>query len=107
MSIFKESEAGELRPARTYSARELFLEGIRPTYTDGDPISSPAYEWQHSLGEIVTALTESGLAIQFLHEFHVSAYRVFPSMTRHKDGWWRFPQHNHVFPQMFSIKAVK
>lgn len=107
MGIFKESEAGDLRPANYYFHHERFFDGARPTYTDGDPIASPTYEWQHSLGEIVTALTKSGLAIQFLHEFHVSAYQAFPSMSRHKDGWWRFPQHNDRFPQLFSIKALK
>ena len=107
MGMFKQSEAGEIRPASNYFSHERFFEGSRPTYTDGHPIASPTYEWQHSLGEIVTALTKSGLSIQHLHEFHVSAYQVFPSMTRHNDGWWRFPEHNDYFPQLFSIKAVK
>ena len=107
MGIFKESETGDLQPANNYFRHERFFEGVRPTYTDGSPIASPTYEWQHSLGEIVTALTESGLAIQFLHEFHVSAYQVFPGMSRHNDGWWRLPKNNDLFPHLFSIKAVK
>ena len=107
MGMFRKFGAGDIRPTSSYFHHELFLEGNRSTYTDGNPISSPDYEWQHSLGEIVTALAKSGLAIQYLHEFSVSAYRVFASMTRHNDGWWRFPKHNDHFPQLFSIKAVK
>ena len=107
MGMFSESETGDIRPAYDYFRHEQFFEGARPTYTDGAPIASPTYEWQHSLSEIVTALIESGLTIQFIREFPVSAYRVFPSMTKHDDGWWRFPKHNDSFPQLFSIKAAK
>ena len=85
---------------------ELF-ERNGSTYTGGGPIASPEYELQHSLGEAVTALTKPGLAIQYLHELTVSGYHAFPCMTKHNDGWWRFPERNDSFPQLFSIKAVK
>ena len=107
MGIFEKSHAGNIRATHNYFHHEQFFEGNRFTYTGGDPIASPEYEWQHSLDEIVTALTKSGLVIQHLHEFPVSAYQVFPGMTRHDDGWWRFPERNDHFPQLFSIKAVK
>ena len=107
MGIFEESDAGDIRPTYSYFHNEFFFEGNEPTYTDGDSIASPVYEWQHSLGEIVTALTKSGLAIEYLHEFPVSGYHAFPSMTKHDDGWWRFTKHNESYPQMFSIKATK
>ena len=104
MGIFEESDAGEVRPAYSYFDSELFFEGGGPTYTGGDPIASPVYEWQHSLGEIVTSLTRSGLAIEYLHEFPVSGYHAFPGMTRHDDGWWRFPERNDSFPQLFQSR---
>lgn len=107
MGMLRESETGDIRPASDYFSHEQFFKGNSPTYTDGEQIASPMYEWQHSLGETVTSLARAGLTIQYLHEFPISAYRVFPSMTRHDDGWWRFPQHNDLFPQLFSIKAVK
>lgn len=107
MGMLRESETGDICPANSYFHHEKFFQGIRPTYTDGDPVASPIYEWQHSLGHIVTALTRAGLIVQHLHEFPVSAYRVFPCMTKHDDGWWRFPKDNDSFPQLFSIKAVK
>ena len=106
MGIFEESDAGDIRPTYSYFHDELF-ECNGSTYTGGGPIASPEYEWQHSLGEIISALTKSGLAIQYLHEFAVSGYHAFPCMTKHNDGWWRFPERNDSFPQLFSIKAVK
>ena len=107
MGMFSESDTGDIRPAHNYFSHEQFFEGNSPTYTDGIPIASPNYEWQHSLSDIVTALAKAGLTIQYFHEFPVSAYRVFPCMTRQDDGWWRFPKDNDSFPQLFSIRAVK
>ena len=106
-NVFEVSESGGLRPAYRYFHDELFSEGNEPSYTGGSElIEGPGYEWQHSLGEIVTALVKAGLMIEFLHEFHVSGYQAFPVMEQGKDGWWRFPEHNDSIPQMFSIRAT-
>ena len=108
MKVFEMSESDDLRPAYRYFHEELFFEGNEPSYTGGSElIASPNYEWQHSLGEIVTALVKAGLTIEVLHEFHVSGYQVFPTMEQGSDGWWRFPEHNESLPQMFSIRATK
>lgn len=107
MGIFEESDTGDMRPVYSYFHNEFLFEGNGQTYTGGDPIASPVYEWQHSLGEIVTALAKSGLTIEYLHEFPLSFYHAFPSMTKHEDGSWRFPEHNDSFPQLFSIKVTK
>ena len=107
MGIFEESDTGDMLPTYSYFRHEFFFEGNDQTYTGGDSIASPVYEWQHSLGEIVTALTKSGLAIEYLHEFPMSFVHAFSSMTKHEDGWWRFPERNESFPQIFSIKASK
>ena len=106
MTVFEESEAGEMNPTYTYLHNQFF-EGGGPSYTGPELIESPVYEWHHSLGAIVTALVRSGLAIEFLHEFSVSGYHAYPSMTKHDDGWWRFDKHNDSIPQMFSIRATK
>lgn len=107
IGIFEESDTGDMIPTYSYFRQEFFFEGNHQTYTGGDSIASPVYEWQHSLGEIVTALSQSGLTIEFLHEFPLSFYQAFPGMTKHEDGSWRFPQRNDSFPQLFSIKATK
>jgi SAM-dependent methyltransferase len=78
------------------------------TYTDGDtPLETAAYEWHHSLGEIVTSLAAAGLTIEFLHEFPFSGWWALPGMVRGDDGWWRLPEHNDSVPQLYSIKAHK
>lgn len=63
------------------------------------------YEWGHPLGEILTALADAGLRIEFVHEFPYCAWRMFPFMKRGKDGWWRLPKRMPAMPLMFSVRA--
>ena len=65
------------------------------------------YEWPHTLGDIVTALIEAGLRIEFLHEFPFSTYKQLPFMEVSADGTVRLKEHNGSVPLLFSIKATK
>ena len=107
LKVFEQSEPGEMRPTRGYFQHEFYYVGNGHSYAGTDPIESPNYEWHHTLGEVVTALTESGLKIEFLHEFPFTCYQACPAMEKCDDGWWRFPEDNDSFPQLFSIRAVK
>ena len=106
-TVFEASESGDMAPTYRYFHEELFLEGGVPRYAGTQTIETPTYEWQHTLGEIVCALIDVGLRIEFLHEFPFTCYRAHPVMERGDDGWWRLPKHNDSFPQMFSIRARK
>jgi ubiquinone/menaquinone biosynthesis C-methylase UbiE len=77
-----------------------------PTYTDGDEVTKTGtYEWPYSLGQVVTALCDAGLRIEFLHEHPCSACALIPGMHRDEDGlWWR---ETNDMPLMFSLKARK
>ena len=101
------SASGEARPHYSYFREELYLAGDEPSYAGDCRIVSPKYEWQHSLGEIVTALVEAGLRIEYFHEFPFCYYQALPMMAQGDDGWWRFPEKNDSIPQMFSIRAAK
>ena len=107
VSMMEQSESGELRPVHGYFEQEFFFEGNDRSYAGTDLIESPNYEWQHSLGEIITALIESGLRLEFLHEFPFNCYQALPAMEKGDDGWWRLPENNDSFPQLFSIRATK
>ena len=107
LTTLEPTASGEARPCYSYFREELFFAGDEPSYAGDETIASPNYEWQHSLGEIVTALADAGLNIEFLHEFPFCNYQALPSMVRGEDGWWRFPEHNDSIPQMFSIRASK
>ena len=65
------------------------------------------YTWGHGLGEIVTALIDEGLRIEFLHEHRVLAWKAYPWMVKGDDGWWRVPNHPERLPLMWSLRAAR
>jgi 2-polyprenyl-3-methyl-5-hydroxy-6-metoxy-1,4-benzoquinol methylase len=65
-----------------------------------------AYEFQYTLGEIISAIAASGLRIEFVHEFPIMASARFGSMQRAADGYYRLPSDlDGLVPLLFSIKA--
>lgn len=71
------------------------------------PYRSVSYEWTHSMADIVNALIEAGLTIEYLHEFPFSICKSFPFLERGDDGLWRAPGREDSVPLLFSIKARK
>ena len=71
------------------------------------PVAATTYEWTHSLGEVVSALTSTGLTLNWLHEHPVCAWQRYPSMTQGPDGWWRLPPPYDVLPLTFSLMATR
>jgi SAM-dependent methyltransferase len=75
-------------------------EEIQSTETYADPNARtppvPSYEWAHPLGQIVTAIADTGLRISFLHEFPGGAYRRL--------GFDEVPASR---PAMYTLKAVR
>ena len=68
------------------------------------PFEHPdTYQWQHSLGDVVSALIDAGIEIEFLHEWPFAAYCAFTTMTLSDDGYWRMP--GDPWPLLFSIRG--
>lgn len=65
------------------------------------------YIWNHGLGDVVNALIDAGLTIEFLHEFPYAARAKFPFMQQGADGWWRLPPQYVQIPFLFSLQACK
>jgi SAM-dependent methyltransferase len=65
------------------------------------------YSWPHPLGDIVTALIDAGLRIEFLHEFPFSTYQFLPFTEQVSDHVVRLTKHDGCVPLLFSIKATK
>ena len=77
------------------------------TYADRNAVvqNKTAHVWSHSLGDIVTALLDAGLQLEFLHEFPQCNFQRYPFMTQDADGWWRLPPTMPALPLLFSLKA--
>jgi SAM-dependent methyltransferase len=101
---------GELRLAYPYwSHPEPIRTEVRGSYADRNaPIDEMVeYGWNHSLGEIVTALVNAELRIEFLHEFTFSTWKMdFTAPS--EDGLYRLPgELDGRLPLYFSLKAGK
>lgn len=75
--------------------------GIEP----GELEHGPTHGWSHSLGEIVSALCESGLRIEFLHEYSWSTFETVDAMEEQDDGRYVLPDLDHDLPFVFSLRA--
>ncbi|MCX6021806.1 MAG: class I SAM-dependent methyltransferase [Chloroflexi bacterium] len=65
------------------------------------------YEWQHPVSEVVTALIDAGLRVEFLHEHPFTVFNQLSCMEQDDQGRWWLPGRATPFPLMYSIKATK
>lgn len=79
------------------------------TYTDGETrlTNTRAYEWNHSLGEIVTSVLDNGLHIAALAEHDWTAWPRFPWLVETADHRWRIPPGRSRVPLTFTLLATR
>ena len=89
-----------------FEEQEPYVDDSDVTYTDAErPIRSRrSYEWNHGIGEIVTALVTHGLAIEWLAEHDWTDYQRFPWLTADGEGRWS-PADGPRAPLSFSLLA--
>jgi SAM-dependent methyltransferase len=99
-------DATGLVVSRDYFDSRPTVEEYAHTYTDGPPLEHVrTVEFQHGIGEVITALIEAGLRIEFLHEFDFDAFGRYESLRRQDDGTYRFPPGRPRVPLIFSVRA--
>ena len=103
-----DDEAEELKYRYPYFEKLMSFD-IAGSYADrGAMVSAKRdYEWNHTMGEIVTALIDAGLRIEFLHEHPFTVYEQLPWLVPDGSGLWRFPEGAEPIPLMFSLRASK
>ena len=67
------------------------------------------HQWMHTLGDIVTALTDAGLAIDVLREHEFGFWPSFPNMSRDHDDpqIWHLDDGAGLVPLTFSLQATR
>ncbi|NRB60013.1 MAG: class I SAM-dependent methyltransferase [Winogradskyella sp.] len=89
-----------------YMQDEVIYEEYEGTYADqSSKIVSKEYGWNHGLSEVVNALIEAGLEIDYLNEYDESPYDVFPDLIKQDNGMYAMK--NQLFPMLFEIMATK
>lgn len=66
-----------------------------------------SHGFAHPLGEIITALVNVDLRIEFVHEFPFSFFQRMDAMHEDDDGRWWLPDLDYDLPFTFSVKARK
>jgi ubiquinone/menaquinone biosynthesis C-methylase UbiE len=102
-------QPGELRLTYPYwEHRNPLAFETRGSYADeAAHVETPMeYGWDHSLGEIVTALADAGLRIRKLREYPFVNWKL-DFCVQAPDGTWRLPPGDGELPLMFSILATK
>jgi SAM-dependent methyltransferase len=80
------------------------------TYVETDVVfrHNVSYEWNHGLGEIVTALLEEGMDIIALTEHDSVPWQALPGrMDKTMDGEWRLADQPWRLPHSYTLQAVK
>lgn len=107
-----DERGSELRVRYPYFERgEPLAFGVEGSYADRDaPVVEPLeYFWPHSLGEIITAVAEAGMRIEFLHEFpHAEAGWQIEILVPQPDGTLALPAEvEGELPLFFSLRAAR
>ncbi len=79
------------------------------TYTDGNGplVHRRTYEWNHSIGEIVTALLDNGLQLVSLIEHDWTLWPQFDWLEQTEPHRWSAPSGRPRIPLSFSLVAQR
>ena len=89
-----------------YRQKEAIYEEYEGTYANSaSKMISKEYGWNHGLGEVITALSEAGLYVEYLNEYNTSPYDIFPGLKINDDGLYEIEA--GLFPLIYEIKATK
>ncbi|RAJ14502.1 class I SAM-dependent methyltransferase [Olleya aquimaris] len=89
-----------------YMQNEVIYEEYEGTYADtNSKMITKEYGWNHGLSEVINALIEAGLHIDYLNEYDESPYNVLPDLVETKSGM--YATKDKLYPLIFEIKATK
>lgn len=79
------------------------------SYTDRglDTKHNHVYEHNWSIGPVVTAAVNAGLAVELVAEHDLGVEQKWPFMVQGDDGFWRMPEGMPSIPQTWSLRARK
>lgn len=96
-------------PGHPYGGAAAVFDDDHGDYTDAEAqFEHPeSWEWNHGLGEVVTALADAGMTLQWLREHPVVAWHLNDPdhLIQRADGMWEQP--GSALPLSFSLRATK
>jgi SAM-dependent methyltransferase len=67
--------------------------------------NATTYTWVHPLGEVISAVLEAGMTLDWLHEHDTVTWHMFDVLIKGADGLWRWPDKPWL-PLAFSLRAT-
>jgi SAM-dependent methyltransferase len=97
----------DLTVAYPYFQEEPFEWDEPGTYADLEAPTqhNRSVEWNHGLGEVVSALIKAGLTIEFLHEHNYTLFPRWSFLENPEHGIYRLPENVPSLPLMYSLLA--
>lgn len=92
-----------------YFKKGPYIDDSAGTYTDWKAnVKGITYEWSYTISDVLNALIEEGLKIEFMHEFPFTMYDQFPGfMEQNEKGQYVLKNKKIQIPLLFSLKATK
>jgi len=92
-----------------FETPEPFVSDSDRTYTDSDRplVHTRSYEWNHGLGEVVTALVRRGLRLDILEEHDWTVHQRFPWLVETTPGRWSAPPGAPRLPLTYTLVATR
>jgi len=76
--------------------------------TDVEFTANVTHEWNHGLGEIITALSDAGMRLDTLVEHDSVPWEALPGfMVAGDDGEYRLAEHRERLPLTYTLTATK
>ncbi|WP_433202426.1 class I SAM-dependent methyltransferase [Nocardia sp. CA-107356] len=84
----------------------VFSSGTTYVETETEFTQTVTHEWNHGLGDVVTALLDHGMTITGLVEHRSVPWEALPDqMTRDANGEWRLTEHPERLPLTYTLQA--
>ena len=78
------------------------------TYAGEGVVTSPrTYDWNHGMGETLTALIDAGLRIDRVEEYDFCEWQGIAQLERGPDGRYRLSDRPERLPLMWSVLATR
>ncbi len=86
-----------------------FVSDSDRTYADSDRslLNTRTYEWNHGVGEVVTALIRGGLRLDVLEEHDWTVHQRFPWLVESAPGRWSSPPGSPRIPLTYTLVATR
>ena len=85
----------------------VFEEAGTYVTTEREFTATVSHEWNHGLGQIVSAVLDAGLDVTALEEHDTVPWQALPGRMIEDDGEWRLTDHPERLPLTYTLQAVK